>query len=206
MVTMNLTPPTVLLVAVVLASSLMRPAMTNDEESEARATKKYKFLLFASIVGGSHYVALSRSGRALAGQGHRVVSLVSSSNSNSSWERDADLFSFVIFNSSYTKENSTEHKENLGKVLVRGALNSFWGPYINSANLTGRLNLMVMWLRECDDLFGDAATMARLRSEKFDMLVADDYIPCGPMLAQALGIPFIHNTVFFPIPSKHGHW
>ena len=38
------------------------------------------------------------------------------------------------------------------------------------------------------------------------MLVGDDYIPCSPMLAQALGIPFVLNSVFFAIPTKHGGW
>ncbi|XP_022099589.1 UDP-glucuronosyltransferase 2B20-like [Acanthaster planci] len=203
---MLLTRSAVLLVTLVLSSSLLSTASTHDEGGDAHATRQYRFLLFASITGGSHYIALCKSGRVLVRQGHRVVSLVSSSNSNSSWQKDADLFSFVVFNSTYTKQHRNEIVDNIGRVIVRGHHNSFWGPYFHSANLTGRLSFVDMWLQECDDLLGDAATMERLRGENFDMLVVDDVIPCGPLLAQALNIPFIHNSVYFANPSKHGCW
>ncbi|XP_022099575.1 UDP-glucuronosyltransferase-like [Acanthaster planci] len=203
---MPATLPTLLLVTFVLSSSLLSPVLTTDEGRDAYAAKKYKFLYFASITGQSHYISICKSGRALVRQGHRVVSLVSSSNSNSSWQKDADLFSFVVFNSSYTKQHRNEIVDNIGRVVVRGRHNSFWGPFFNSANLAGRLNVVDMWLQECDDLLGGAATMGRLRGENFDMMVVDDMIPCGPLLAQALNIPFIHNSVFFAIPSKQGYW
>ncbi|XP_038054099.1 UDP-glucuronosyltransferase 2B20-like [Patiria miniata] len=96
--------------------------------------------------------------------------------------------------------------DNISKVIVKGHHNHFFGPFLNSANLTGRLSFLDMFLQECDNLFGDSTAMKRLRKERFDMLVVDDMIPCGPLLAQALDIPFVHSSVFFVIPSKHGHW
>ncbi|XP_038050212.1 UDP-glucuronosyltransferase 2C1-like [Patiria miniata] len=196
---------TVLMFALVAQLSVL-PALTSSKGSNALDSKKYKFLYFASILGGSHYVVMCRSGRALVQQGHRVVSLVGSSNSNRSWQRDADVFSFVVFNSTYTKQNRTDVMDNVSKVILQGHHSDFFGPFLNSANLSGRLSAMDMWLQECDDLLGDSITMERLRKEKFDMLVTDDTAACGPLLAQALDIPFVHNSVFFAIPSKHGHW
>ncbi|XP_038054712.1 UDP-glucuronosyltransferase 2B20-like [Patiria miniata] len=196
---------TVLLLAL-LSQLFVLPALTSSKRDDAPDSKKYKFLYFASIIGGSHYVVLARSGRALVHQGHRVVSLVGSSNSNRSWQRDADVFSFVVFNSTYTKQNRTDVMDNLSKVIVKGRHNNFFGPFLNSANLTGRLDLLSLFVQECDDLLGDSTAMERLRKEKFDMLVVDDMIPCGPLLAQALDIPFVHSSVFFVVPSKHGRW
>ncbi|XP_038053922.1 uncharacterized protein LOC119726338 [Patiria miniata] len=137
---------TVLLFAL-LSQLFVLPSLTNSKGDDTSDSKKYKFLYFASIAGGSHYVVLARSGRALVQQGHRVVSLVGSSNSNRSWQRDADVFSFVVFNSTYTKQNRTDVLDNISKVIVKGHHNHFFGPFLYSANLTGKLNFLDMWLQ-----------------------------------------------------------
>ncbi|XP_022083211.1 UDP-glucuronosyltransferase 2B17-like [Acanthaster planci] len=176
-------------------------------EQTAQASKRYKFLYFVSPLEGSHYLALSMSGKELVKQGHKVVSLVSSSNSRRLQTADAD-FSVVVFNSSYTREKRAAVMEKIGKVLATGAMRGFFGHLECGikGNLAGELNVAKMWLRECDDLLGDNATMRRLRQERFDMMVADDSVRCIPLLAQALNIPFIYSIPVHTIPSKHSVW
>ena len=191
-----------------LSCSLLHPVHSHSDKGDQSVSTKYKFLYFVSPVGASHYSSLAMSGKALAQQGHKVVSLVSSSNSAQMQRTQyADLFSIVVFNSSHTPQNRTDVFANLGRVFFKGVLNTFWGPVI--AGLTGNLpevvSMMDMFLRECDDLLGDSVTMKRLREEGFDMLVADDHFPCPPLLAQALDIPFIYSCVFHAVPSKHGY-
>ncbi|XP_022082965.1 UDP-glucuronosyltransferase 2B31-like [Acanthaster planci] len=170
-------------------------------------SKRYKFLYFISTVEGSHYSSFSISGKELVKQGHKVISLVSSSNSRRLQTADPD-FSVVVFNSSYTPEKRAAVMEKIGKVIATGAMRGFF-CHLESfmkGNLDGELNLGAMWLRECDDLLGDNATMRRLRQERFDMMVADDTVPCVPLLAQALDIPFVYCSAISPIPSKNGVW
>ena len=177
-------------------------------EEDTQASKRYKFLYYVSAIGGSHYPALSMSGKELVKQGHKVVSLVSSSNTRQLQTADADLFSVVVFNSSYTPEKRAAVMNNIGRLFAKGALRGFWSQleYSVKGNLSGDLNIADMWLRECDDMLGDYATMRRLREERFDMMVADDHIACVPLLAQALNVPFVYNCVVHAVPSKHGMW
>ena len=165
-------------------------------------------MYYISPVGGSHYSAFSMSGKELVKQGHKVVSLVSSSSTRQLQTADTDHFSVVVFNSSYTPERRAAIMEAMGKILASGALRSFWAPVHLAihGNLTGELSLADMWLRECDDLLGDHATMKRLRQEEFDMMVADDSVPCAPLLAQALNISFVYNCPTHQVPSRHGLW
>ncbi|XP_022098327.1 UDP-glucuronosyltransferase 2B17-like isoform X2 [Acanthaster planci] len=189
--------------------SLMASLHGMDSQDSPPASKKYKFLYFVSMVGGSHFSSLTMSGKELVKQGHKVVSLVSSSNTRKLRTAYADLFSVVVFNSSYTPEKRDSVMENVGRVVATGALRGFWsqlGHGITDGSLTGDLNIGNMWLQECDDLLGDNATMQRLREERFDMMVADDHVPCPPLLAQALNIPFVFHSIVNPVPSKHGIW
>ncbi|XP_038046307.1 UDP-glucuronosyltransferase 2B31-like [Patiria miniata] len=184
--------------------SAMGGSDAKDSPAES-PSEKFKFLYFGSIIGGSHYSALCKSGRELVRRhGHKVVSLISSSNTID-WQKDGDLFSFVVFSSSYTKRDRAEVMESVSAVLVTGALAPVFGPVISGVwnDLSG---VAEMWLRECDVLLGDAKTMDILREERFDMLVADDTVPCSPLLAQALEIPFVLNSFMSVVPTKHGPW
>ncbi|XP_022092957.1 UDP-glucuronosyltransferase 2B33-like [Acanthaster planci] len=175
---------------------------------EELASKRYKFLYFLSTVGGSHYLALSMSGKELVKQGHKVVSLVSSSNTQQLQTADTDLFSVVVFNSSYTQEKRAAVMESLGKTFVSGAMRGFWGKLVYGikSKFRGEQSAGSMWLRECDDLLGDSATMRRLRKEQFDMMVAEGYQFCSLLLAQALNIPFVYKSMLHVVPSDHGMW
>ncbi|XP_022111485.1 UDP-glucuronosyltransferase 2B7-like isoform X2 [Acanthaster planci] len=188
----------------ILFSSFALPACSSDA-GNTKGGEKYKFLYFASIVAGSHYINLVESGRALARKGHHVVSVVSSSNPTSLVQKDADL-SLVVFNSSYTKQDRDTVNDNMSEAGLAGQLNFLGFRWLLEKDMRDKLKIRDMYLQECDDLFSDSATMKRLQEEKFDMLVGDDYIPCSPMLAQALDIPFVLNSVFFAIPTKHAGW
>ncbi|XP_022111301.1 UDP-glucuronosyltransferase 2B28-like, partial [Acanthaster planci] len=169
------------------------PALSSAEANSVK--KKYKFLLFGSITGGSHYLCLAKLGRALVRHGHGVVSLISTCNPSTLWENDVGLFPHVVFNSSYTKQDKAD-------ILFSLSSKSMKGFSANSEELSRVVRVALF--RECDALFNDSATMKRLHEERFDMLIADDCIPCSPLLAQALDIPFVLNSVFFAIPTKHG--
>ncbi|XP_038046304.1 UDP-glucuronosyltransferase 2B10-like [Patiria miniata] len=187
---------------------LVPPVHSTTGEVEPPDSKKYTFLYFVSMIGGSHYPSLSMSGKELVRQGHRVVSLFSSSSPPQMHTADADIFTTVVYTSSVTPHHRADVMAHLGKLFATGVLTTFWGPLIAGVrgDIPDELSTGDMWLRECDDLLGDAATMKRLREEKFDMLVADGYIPCIPLLAQALNIPFIYNCAVHAVPSKHGMW
>ncbi|XP_038050655.1 UDP-glucuronosyltransferase 2B10-like [Patiria miniata] len=198
---------TVTILLLITSCMLMPPVYSTIGKDHLPDPKTYKFLYFVSMAGGSHYPSLSMSAKELVRQGHKVVSLFSSSNPPQMHTADADIFTTVVFTSSYTPQRRADVMANIGKLFTTGALRTFWGPLI--AGVRGDFkepSIADMWLRECDDLLGDAATMKRLREEKFDMLVADDHIPCIPLLAQALNIPFIYNCVVHAVPSKHGEW
>ncbi|XP_022096338.1 UDP-glucuronosyltransferase 2B33-like [Acanthaster planci] len=188
-----------------LFSLVIVPSLSSNEGNSPSA-EKYKFLLLGSITGGSRYLSLARSGRVLARQGHRVVSVVSSSIPTHIWQNDVGVLSIVVFNSSYAKHNRTDVLDNISRVALEGRLHTFFGPLLNGKDLEGKLDFMTMLVQECDDLLGNSATMKRLHEERFDMLVADDVTPCGPLLAQALDIPFILNSGSFMVPSRQGYW
>ncbi|XP_022102115.1 UDP-glucuronosyltransferase 2B7-like [Acanthaster planci] len=190
----------------ILLSSLALPALSSDVGNKP-GEEKYNFLYLVSIIGNSHYFNLVESGRALARQGHHVVSLMSSSNPTSHWQKDADLLSVVVFNSSYTEQNKTSIYGDATKAMLTGQMNFFGYEWFLEKDFRDRFKVVAdMWLQECDDLFSDSATMKRLQEERFDMLVGDDCIPCVPMLAQALDIPFVLESNTFAVPTKHSAW
>ena len=185
---------------------LSLPALSRDV-GKTPDEDKYRFLYFASLVGGSHYINLVESGRSLARQGHHVVFLVSSSNPTSLWQKDAELSSVLVFNSSYTKQNRTFVIDSAVEVVLTGRMNFFGSELLLGKEGIEKVSLMpALLLQECDDLFSDSATMKRLQEERFDMLVGDDCISCVPMLAQALDIPFVLNSDTNAVPTKHGGW
>ncbi|XP_038050887.1 UDP-glucuronosyltransferase 2B31-like [Patiria miniata] len=203
-----MSPKTVTILLLITSCMLMPPVYSTIGKDQIPDPKTYKFLYFVSMAGGSHYSSLSMSAKELVRQGHKVVSLFSSSNPRQMQMADAEIFTTVVYNSTITPHQRADVMANLGKLFTTGVLRTFWGPVIAvvRGDFLDDLGTADMWLRECDDLLGDAATMKRLREEKFDMLVADDHIPCIPLLAQALNIPFIYNCVVHAVPSKHGEW
>ena len=168
--------------------------------------KRYKFLYFAFEKLGSHGMYISQSGKVLARQGHSVTFLLGSDGPRMPKTSDADVFSFAVFKSEYTAEARREEFRRVSRVSLSGGLASFWGlaALTYRGIVSGKPLVMNMLLEECDALLADKKTIEELRRAKFDMLVADDYSRCGPILAEALDIPFVECANWGASPGEYG--
>ncbi|XP_040181889.1 UDP-glucuronosyltransferase 2A1-like isoform X3 [Rana temporaria] len=48
----------------------------------------------------------------------------------------------------------------------------------------------------CDGVLKNKTLMKKLKDEKFDVLISDPLIPCGELIAEVLGLPFVYSLRF----------
>ena len=191
---------------------LMLPVYTDTTTDKQDGTvvqqdfKRYKFLYFAFEKCGSHAMQISQSGKVLVRQGHNVTFLIGSDGPRMPKTSDADLFSFAVFKSEYTAEARRQEFRKVSSVSLSGGFASFWGlaAITYRGIVSGKPFFINMLLEECDALLADKKTIEELRLAKFDMLVADDYSGCGPILAEALDIPFVECANWGASPGEYG--
>ncbi|XP_022091899.1 UDP-glucuronosyltransferase 2C1-like [Acanthaster planci] len=181
------------------------PLPTGCEETK-QDFKKYKFLYYSFEKLGSHGMQLSQSGKVLARQGHDVFFLVGSDGPRAPKTNDNDLFSFIFFQSNYTTEGRRDVFRELSHYSLSGELSSAAGiaRLILRTLRTGKPLVIYLLIDECDALLRDEKTMARLRREQFDMMVADDFSLCNAIVAEALDIPFVQLANWCAMPDKYG--
>ncbi|XP_038054871.1 UDP-glucuronosyltransferase-like [Patiria miniata] len=184
---------------------LAAPLRTDSQELE-QDSKKYKFLYYAFEKIGSHGQQVSQSGKVLAQQGHSVSFLTGSDGPRDPKTNDNDFFSFIFYKSDYTTESRRDVFRELSRFSMTGELSSMSGiaRLIYRTFVTGKPLVIQLIIDECDALLGDSDTMERLRSERFDMLVADDFSFCNAIVAEALDIPFVNCANWGAMPDKYG--
>ncbi|XP_038046930.1 UDP-glucuronosyltransferase 2B31-like [Patiria miniata] len=197
---------TIATVRLVLIGCLLVPAVGAKIEGDESTSRRYKFLYYGPMVNGSHYSNMRASAKVLVQRGHKVVYLMSESGSTGE-TTDSEFFSFVVFNSSYSRQNRIDMYRDLTNAVMKRPMVHFFDPLIVGieGNLTGEFSLFGSYAYECDYLLGDSVTMKRLRAERFDMVVGDAFDHCTPLISQALDVPFVSFSSFFAVPTKHGH-
>ncbi|EDL37970.1 UDP-glucuronosyltransferase 2B10 precursor [Mus musculus] len=144
----------------------------------------------------SHWLNLKTILDELLKKGHEVMVLRPSASL--SYEVDnTSAIEFETYPTSYSLSELEEiFWESLKKYIYELPKQSFWGYFL-------MLQEMV-WVDSkyfeslCKDVVFNKELMTKLQKSRFDVILADPFIPCGDLLAEVLKIPLVYSLRFFP--------
>uniref|UniRef100_A0A8C4T4P9 UDP-glucuronosyltransferase n=1 Tax=Erpetoichthys calabaricus TaxID=27687 RepID=A0A8C4T4P9_ERPCA len=137
----------------------------------------------------SHWINMKVVLEALEGRGHNVTLLHCSASPHFN---DTGRFKAEIFEVSFSLESSLK--------LINDALHLFLyeAPSLSSLQFILKLREFITKTAElnkqmCDGVLRSEKLLDRLRQSHFEVLLSDPLIPCGELVAEKLGIPFIYS-------------
>nr|XP_055041112.1 UDP-glucuronosyltransferase-like isoform X5 [Misgurnus anguillicaudatus] len=136
-------------------------------------------------VEGSHWLSMKVLATQLAKRGHDLVVLVPETNL---LIKSSDLFRTETFPVQISQEQMSTSLRGFQKdVFVRSpALSDILVQMERLMNFTGTQVLC------CESLLYNKPLMEKLRKENFEVLLTDPFLPCGPIIATALGLPAVY--------------
>ncbi|XP_029400880.1 uncharacterized protein LOC110330325 [Mus pahari] len=144
----------------------------------------------------SHWLNLRIILDELLKKGHEVIVL----RPSASFSYEVDNTSAIEFETYPTSYSLSELEEffwdSLRKYIYELPKQSFWGYFL-------MLQEMV-WVDSeyheslCKDVVFNKELMTKLQKSRFDVILADPFIPCGDLLAEVLKIPLVYSLRFFP--------
>uniref|UniRef100_A0A8D0E6X8 UDP-glucuronosyltransferase n=1 Tax=Salvator merianae TaxID=96440 RepID=A0A8D0E6X8_SALMN len=135
---------------------------------------------------GSHWLSMKVLVEKLAQRGHDVVVVMPE---NALLLRTSQHFTVKTHPVPYTQEQLNEIYGNIG-VNTFNSLSFFEKSIQMHANIS---QVMTMMASACQHLLSDEELVTFLQDKKFDALLSDPVLPCGPILAEYLSLP----TVYF---------
>ncbi|XP_048857733.1 UDP-glucuronosyltransferase-like isoform X1 [Brienomyrus brachyistius] len=136
-------------------------------------------------VEGSHWLSMRTLVAELSRRGHETVVLVPET-------------SILIGGTAYGRTEVFHvpyNKEELENTIKKFLDNTFGQrPQVMDllVNVGQLLNFTGLQVRGCKGLLYDELLMHKLRSEGFDVVLTDPFLPCGAILASALDIPVVY--------------
>uniref|UniRef100_A0A5S6LXS6 glucuronosyltransferase n=1 Tax=Xenopus tropicalis TaxID=8364 RepID=A0A5S6LXS6_XENTR len=142
----------------------------------------------------SHWLNLRLILEELAHKGHEVTALVHSAN----MLIDHNLPSAIkaeVFPVAFTKETFLTLQRDFFNFWIYGIHNmSYWELYEHlKVAVASSLKLQ---RDTCDGVLKNKELMYKLQNQKFDIVVADPVAPCGELIAESLGVPFVYSFRF----------
>uniref|UniRef100_A0A3B3SH05 glucuronosyltransferase n=1 Tax=Paramormyrops kingsleyae TaxID=1676925 RepID=A0A3B3SH05_9TELE len=136
-------------------------------------------------VEGSHWLSMRMLVAELSRRGHDTVVLVPET---SILIGDSTYGRTEVFHVPYNKE---ELEDNMNKFRDNafGKRPQAMDLFVNVGLL---LNFTALQVRGCKGLLYDEPLMHKLRSEGFDVVLTDPFLPCGTILASVLDIPVVY--------------
>ncbi|XP_056424698.1 UDP-glucuronosyltransferase 2B31-like isoform X3 [Hyla sarda] len=142
----------------------------------------------------SHLMSLKTILQELLSRGHNVTMLVPSANLIMDTNKTSAL-KFEVFTVSFTKERNEELLEEFLRIWIYDLPNMSYWEFFTSMNKAMADSLEIQQL-VCDGITKNKALLNKLKEEKFDILVADPLAPCGELIAEIIGVPFIYSFRF----------
>eukprot|EP00079_Xenopus_tropicalis_P020204 XP_012810865.1 PREDICTED: UDP-glucuronosyltransferase 2B17 isoform X1 [Xenopus tropicalis] len=149
---------------------------------------------YSEVLDASHWLNLRLILEELAHKGHEVTALVHSAN----MLIDHNLPSAIkaeVFPVAFTKETFLTLQRDFFNFWIYGIHNmSYWELYEHlKVAVASSLKLQ---RDTCDGVLKNKELMYKLQNQKFDIVVADPVAPCGELIAESLGVPFVYSFRF----------
>uniref|UniRef100_F6YJY3 UDP-glucuronosyltransferase n=1 Tax=Xenopus tropicalis TaxID=8364 RepID=F6YJY3_XENTR len=142
----------------------------------------------------SHWLNLRLILEELAHKGHEVTALVHSANMLIDHNLPSALKA-EVFPVAFTKETFLTLQRDFFNFWIYGVHNmSYWELYEHlKVAVASSLKLQ---RDTCDGVLKNKELMYKLQNQKFDIVVADPVAPCGELIAESLGVPFVYSFRF----------
>ncbi len=142
-------------------------------------------------VEGSHWLSMKVLATGLAQRGHNILVLVPETNI---LIQSSELFRTETFPVKISKEElSTSLKGFQEGVFKRSP------ALMDIVIQVGRLlNFTGTQVEGCESLLYNEPLMQKLKEENFDLMLTDPFLPCGPIIATALGLPAVYFLRIMP--------
>ena len=153
-----------------------------------------RILLLQGPGEGSHYFTGTAIGEAMVKRGHEVTVLISDLYAyRAESPKDAQLYTFEIYNSSMTAESRDELYKAMNSAAFKGQFLQFAIANMSKFNEYA--------IDECDNILKDDSLLARLIAANFDLILVDMIFNCPLVITQYLNRPFIYFVVSSVIPN-----
>ncbi|NWH42127.1 UD16 glucuronosyltransferase, partial [Chloropsis hardwickii] len=130
---------------------------------------------------GSHWLSMSTVLEKLWEKGHEIVAMVPDA---ALLLKSSQSFTIKTYSVPYTQEFVDQYYQELGKKSFETLTLSFL-----LSNITELTN---MFTSACWHLLSDKELMEYLQDSKFDAIMMDPVLPCGPILAEYLSLPSVY--------------
>lgn len=136
-------------------------------------------------VDGSHWLSMKVLVKELAQRGHEMVVLVPET---SILIGDSNSYQTKVFKVPYTRAelDGTVNQFKDGAFLKKPEFSDVFDAVRRLMNFTD------MQVKGCEALLYDRSLMQQLRSEGFDLLLTDPFLPCGSIIAEAFSLPAVY--------------
>ncbi|XP_069869178.1 UDP-glucuronosyltransferase 2B31-like [Dipodomys merriami] len=144
----------------------------------------------------SHWINLKIILDELVVRGHEVTVLVSSTSIFFDFNKPSHI-KFEIYPSSISSEEVEKlFLKSLRIWIYELPKLPFWTYFSTLQELTWEDSAYFESL--CKDVALNKKLMTKLQKSRFDVILADAFIPCGDLLAELLNLPLVYTHRFFP--------
>ncbi|XP_034991735.1 UDP-glucuronosyltransferase 2C1 isoform X1 [Zootoca vivipara] len=145
---------------------------------------------------GSHWINIKIMLNELTSRGHSVTVLIPSATFLIDLkEALSSSYRIEVLPVTFTKEEVLAEMEKFLNVATYELPTlSFWKAMQKMSELVASFEEMSKQV--CDSIFHNETLVARLRKEDFNVLISDPLTPCGDLVAELLGIPFLYTFRF----------
>nr|DBA28776.1 TPA: hypothetical protein GDO54_009079 [Pyxicephalus adspersus] len=154
----------------------------------------YSGKILAWPTDGSHFMNLNTILEKLAHKGHEVTVLVNSANLIMDTNKTTAL-KFEVFPVAFSRDRNEELLEEFLRIWIYDLPNmSYWEFFTRMKKAIAdsvEVERMV-----CDGIIKNKEMLKKLKEEKFDILVADPLAPCGDLISEIIGVPFVYSFRF----------
>ncbi|XP_072259261.1 UDP-glucuronosyltransferase 2A1-like [Pyxicephalus adspersus] len=144
----------------------------------------------------SHFLNLKIILDNLANRSHEVTVLLYSAVllPGADTNKDSSL-RYEHFEVPFTKEENEKFLEEFLSLWIFDVPDmSYWAFYQKMKELVSKKQKLEKHM--CDGVLKNKTLLKKLEDEKFDVLISDPLIPCGELIAEVLGLPFVYSLRF----------
>ncbi|XP_040181871.1 UDP-glucuronosyltransferase 2A1-like isoform X1 [Rana temporaria] len=154
----------------------------------------YSGKILAWPTDGSHFMNLNVILENLAHKGHEVTVLVNSANLIMDTSKTSAL-KFEVFPVAFSRTRNEKLLEEFLRLWIYDLPNmSYWEFFTRMKKAMA--DSLEVQLLVCDGIIKNKEMLRKLKDEKFDVLVADPLAPCGELIAEIIGVPFVYSFRF----------
>ncbi|XP_063096810.1 UDP-glucuronosyltransferase 2B31-like [Cavia porcellus] len=144
----------------------------------------------------SHWINLKTILDVLVQKGHEVTVLRPSTSISYHVEKESAI-KFEDYPASLSASDwEYIFTEGLRKVIYELPKESIWTYFSTLQEIMWEETDYLKTL--CEDVVRNKNLMSKLQESRFDVILADDFIPCGDLIAELLNLPFVYTHRFFP--------